>query len=466
MEIREQGQNDENGREAEGKMSRQLLHTPEGVRDIYAEECARKMAVQDKLQNVFHLYGYQNIETPAFEFFDIFKKERGSASTREMYKFFDRENNTLVLRPDMTPPIARCVAKYFMDEPGPLRLCYLGQTFFHTVSYQGRLNETTQTGVELIGDDTSDGDAEMIALVIDALRSTGLQEFQVELGQVDFYRGLAEEAGMDEDTQEQLRELIESKNFFGVEELLTEQTMPENLKQVFLKLPELFGDIEQIRLARTMTESPRALRAIDRLEQVQEILDKYGLGNYVSYDLGMLSKYSYYTGIIFKTYTYGTGEYLVTGGRYDKLLVQFGKDTPAVGFAIVVDRLMQALSRQKIETEVKRVEKMVLYERSAREAAIGLARHFRGNGQALQLIRRPSDKSVTDYVSYARRQRISRLFYLTGDGKQVAEYQVRDGRMETCSLSVMLSAAGFPADDAKDFSDNHSMTDENGKRRM
>lgn len=271
---------------------------------------------------------------------------------------------------------------------------------------------------------------------------------------------------MDEDTQEQLRELIENKNFFGVEELLTEQTMPENLKQVFLKLPELFGDIEQIRLARTMTESPRALRAIDRLEQVQEILDKYGLGDYVSYDLGMLSKYSYYTGIIFKTYTYGTGEYLVTGGRYDKLLVQFGKDTPAVGFAIVVDRLMQALSRQKIETEVKRVEKMVLYERSAREAAIGLARHFRGNGQALQLIRRPSDKSVMDYVSYARRQRISRLFYLTGDGKQVAEYQVRDGRMETCSLSVMLSAAGFPADDAKDFSDNHSMTDENGKRRM
>ena len=224
-------------------MSRQLLHTPEGVRDIYAEECARKMAVQDKLQNVFHLYGYQNIETPAFEFFDIFKKERGSASTREMYKFFDRENNTLVLRPDMTPPIARCVAKYFMDEPGPLRLCYLGQTFFHTVSYQGRLNETTQTGVELIGDDTSDGDAEMIALVIDALRSTGLQEFQVELGQVEFYRGLVEEAGMDEDTQEQLRELIENKNFFGVEELLTEQTMPENLKQVFLKLPELFGDI-------------------------------------------------------------------------------------------------------------------------------------------------------------------------------------------------------------------------------
>ena len=120
-------------------MGRQLLHTPEGVRDIYAEECARKMAVQNEIQSVFHLYGYQNIETPAFEFYDIFKKERGSANTREMYKFFDRENNTLVLRPDMTPPIARCVAKYFTDETGPLRLCYLGTTYLNGVSYQGRL---------------------------------------------------------------------------------------------------------------------------------------------------------------------------------------------------------------------------------------------------------------------------------------------------------------------------------------
>ncbi len=421
-------------------MSRQLLHTPEGVRDIYAEECARKMAVQDRIQKVFHLYGYQNIETPSFEFFDIFKKERGSAGTREMYKFFDRENNTLVLRPDMTPPIARCVAKYFMDEQGPLRLCYLGQTYLNAASYQGKLNETTQTGAELIGDDSSDGDAEMIAMVIDALKSTGLKEFQVELGQVEFYRGLVEEAGMDEDTQEQLRELIENKNFFGVEELLTEQTMEEELKQAFLKMPEFFGDIDQIRLAKSMTGNSRALRAIGRLEKVQEILDGYGLGDYVSYDLGMLSKYSYYTGIIFKAYTYGTGDYLVTGGRYDKLLVQFGKDTPAVGFAIVVDRLMQALSRQKIGTAMNMSGKIVLYERSARTAAIGLAKHFREEGEPVQLIRKPSDKSVTDYVSYAGRHWVGRLLYLTGDGEQVAEYQSDSGRVKTYRLETLMEA--------------------------
>jgi ATP phosphoribosyltransferase regulatory subunit len=416
-------------------MSRQLLHTPEGVRDIYSGECARKTAVEEKIRKVFHLYGYEDIETPIFEFFDIFKKERGSVGTQEMYKFFDRYNNTLVLRPDMTPSIARCVAKYDMDETGPLRFSYLGPTFINRASYQGRLSEVTQTGVELIGDDSSDADAEMIAMVIDALKASGLREFQVELGQVEFYRGLVEEAGLDEETQEELRELIEMKNYFGVEELLNAQTMPEHLKKVILKLPELFGDITQIRLARTMTQNERALKAIDRLEKVQEILDTYGLGDYVSYDLGMLSKYSYYTGIIFKAYTYGTGEYLVTGGRYDKLLVQFGKDTPAVGFAIVIDQLMLALSRQKIETPVNRVNTIILYEASARKHSILLASYFRGRQIPVQLIRMRAGQELENYYEYASRRSIRNVLFLKGDGEQVSIHDMVNGTTDTIAFS-------------------------------
>ncbi|MDD3253921.1 MAG: ATP phosphoribosyltransferase regulatory subunit [Lachnospiraceae bacterium] len=416
-------------------MNNRLLHTPEGVRDIYAEECAKKLTVQEQIQKVFHLYGYQNIETPTFEFFDIFNKERGSVSDREMYKFFDRNNDTLVLRPDITPSIARCVAKYFMDETMPLRLCYLGSTYINNTSYQGRLKETTQTGVELIGDDTSDADAEMIALVIDTLKSTGLKEFQVELGQVEFYRGLVEEAGLDEESQEHLRELIENKNYFGVEELLTEKTMSPELKQLFLKLPELFGDIEQIRLAKSMTGNPRALKAIDRLERVQEILDGYGLGDYVSYDLGMLSKYSYYTGIIFKAYTYGTGEYIVTGGRYDKLLEQFGKNSPSIGFAILVDQLMLALSRQKIETETTMVNTILLYDRSARLAGIHLASHFRENQMSVMQIRKRSSEELAAYLEYARRHHIRNLLYLPEDGAQVVAYNTETGCADTMNYS-------------------------------
>ena len=408
-------------------MNNQLLHTPEGVRDIYAEEYARKLAVEQKIQHVFSLYGYQSIETPVVEFFDIFKKERGSVGSQGMYKFFDRDNNTLVLRPDMTPPIARCVAKYYMDETKPLRLCYLGPTFINGTSYQGRLKESTQTGAELIGDDTADADAEMIAMVIDALKETGLKEFQVELGQVEFYRGLVEESGMNEETQEQLRILIENKNYFGVEELLSEQTMGEDLKKLFLKLPELFGDIDQIRRAKSMTTNERALGAIHRLEEVQEILDSYGLGDYVSYDLGMLSKYSYYTGIIFKAYTYGTGEYIVAGGRYDKLLEQFGKKAAAVGFAIMADQLLLALSRQKIRIDVKMNDTIILYDPAARDRAIRLVCQFRNAGIPAQLTPRAESESMDAYLDYARRFQLHRLISLPEDGSIAVVYDTETG---------------------------------------
>lgn len=400
-------------------MENKLLHTPEGVRDIYERECAGKLAIQDKIHKQFHLYGYRDIQTPTFEFFDIFSKERGSVGTKEMFKFFDRDNNTLVLRPDMTPSIARCVAKYYLDETMPIRLCYLESAFINNTSYQGRLKESTQTGVELIGDDSSDADAEMIALVIASLKASGLEEFQVELGQVDFFRGLLEEAGMEEEVQEQLRELIENKNFFGVEGLLSTLRIDESLKQAFLKLPQFFGPIEQIRQARTMTANPRALHAIDRLEKVQEILDIYGLGDYISYDLGMLSKYSYYTGIIFKAYTYGTGDYIVTGGRYDKLLVQFGKDASAIGFAIEVDKLLQALSRQKIEIPVDMVKTMILYQKSARAGAICLADHFRNQGMAVQMVRTDPERDIDDYLEFAGRSHIRNVLIMSEDGREM-----------------------------------------------
>ena len=404
-----------------------LLHTPEGVRDIYNEECSKKNALSAKLDGILKLYGYKDIQKPTFEFFDIFNRERGSVPSCNMYKFIDRDGSTLVLRPDITPSIARAVAKYFKEETIPLRFSYCGNTFINNSSLQGKMKETTQLGAELIGDDTADADAEMIAMVIDALRETGLKEFQVELGQVEFYRGLVEESGMDEETQEKLRIRIENKNYFGVEELLSEQTMGAELKKLFLKLPELFGDIDQIRLAKSMTTNARALGAIRRLEEVQEILDSYGLGDYVSYDLGMLSKYSYYTGIIFKAYTYGTGEYIVAGGRYDKLLEQFGKKAAAVGFAIMADQLLLALSRQKIRIDVKMNDTIILYDQQARDKAIRLACQFRNAGIPAQLTPRTEAETMDAYLDYARRFQMHRLISLPADGSTAVVYDTETG---------------------------------------
>ena len=419
-------------------MANKLLHTPDGVRDIYGVECTRKAAIQNRILEIFHLYGYQDIETPTFEFFDIFNESRGSVKAKEMFKFFDRDNHTLVLRPDETPAIARCVTKYFTEEDMPLRLCYLERTFINNTSYQGRLKEAAQTGVELIGDDSSDADAEILAMVIRALKAAGLTEFQVELGEVDFFRGLLEEAGMDEEMEEKLRELIENKNYFGVEELVMEQPIPQELKDAFLKLPELFGSLEEIQAAREFTKNPRALRAIDRLEEVNRILEYYDLSEYVSYDLGMLSQYQYYTGIIFKAYTYGTGDYIVNGGRYDKLLIQFGKDAPSVGFGISVDDLMLALSRQKIDTPVRVVNTMILFEPESREQAIQLAKHFRDTSMPVQLQLKKADKTLEAYKAYAGRTTITNLLYLDEKGFSVKIVNLNLDRMDEIPLSEYL----------------------------
>ena len=419
-------------------MANKLLHTPDGVRDIYGVECTRKAAIQNRILEVFHLYGYQDIETPTFEFFDIFNESRGSVKAREMFKFFDRDNHTLVLRPDETPAIARCVTKYFTEEDMPLRLCYLERTFINNTSDQGRLKEAAQTGVELIGDDSSDADAEILAMVIRALKAAGLTEFQVELGEVDFFRGLLEEAGMDEEMEERLRELIENKNYFGVEELVMEQPIPQELKEAFLKLPELFGSLEEIQAAREFTRNPRTLRAIDRLEEVNRILEYYDLSEYVSYDLGMLSQYQYYTGIIFKAYTYGTGDYIVNGGRYDKLLVQFGKDAPAVGFGISVDDLMLALSRQKIDTPVRVVGTMILFEPESREQAIQLAKHFRDTSIPVQLQLKKAGRTLEAYQSYAARTTITNLLYLDEKGFSVKVVNLNLNRADEVPLSEYL----------------------------
>ena len=156
-----------------------LIHTPEGVRDVYNQECTKKLYLENQIEQVFHAFGYQDIETPTFEFFDVFGREVGTTPSRELYKFFDRDGNTLVLRPDFTPSIARAGSMYFMEETMPIRLCYRGSSFVNSSSYQGRLKESTQMGVELLNDDSAMADAEIIAMTVKVMLDAGLTDFQI-----------------------------------------------------------------------------------------------------------------------------------------------------------------------------------------------------------------------------------------------------------------------------------------------
>ena len=340
---------------------RQLFHTPEGVRDVYGTECAKKLYLQRKMEKIFHAYGYQSIETPTFEFFDVFGKQVGTTPSRELYKFFDRDGNTLVLRPDFTPSIARAASMYYHQEDMPIRLCYSGNTFVNRSSYQGRLKESTQMGVELLGDASVDGDGEIIAMTVELLKAAGLKEFQISIGQVDFFKALVDDSGMSEETIQELRQLISNKNYFGVEELLENQRLSKEQVEALTALPQLFGGPEVLKKAESLTGNPKALAAIRRLRELYQVAACYGCEEYISFDLGMLSKYQYYTGVVFKAYTYGIGDAVVKGGRYDNLLRKFGKDTAAIGFVIVIDDLLEALSRQKVVIDVPASGKIMYY---------------------------------------------------------------------------------------------------------
>ncbi len=328
-------------------MKNLTLHNPEGVRDIYNSEYERRLDALYNLRKCFKDFGYLPISTPTFEYFDTFSKEVGSCKSNEMFKFFDREGNTLVLRPDITPSVARAAAMYFSDNDKAVKLSYEGNVFINYHSLQGRLKESTQAGCEFIGDSSVDADAEILTIVVNALKNLGLKEFEIGVGHIDVVRGLIDAANLSEDQEDKLISLISNKNFFGAKELLQNNGVTNGLLDLF----DLTGKImnspdEWSSYLDKAKKYKKVYDALEYLTKLQELLKKNGVMDYVSFELGMISEYKYYTGIIFTGYSYGVGEPLVKGGRYDSLLSHFGKDSPAIGFAITVDQLMLALERQ------------------------------------------------------------------------------------------------------------------------
>jgi ATP phosphoribosyltransferase regulatory subunit len=378
---------DRNGTTGRKRENMQLLHTPEGVRDIYNEECKTRTYIAGILQKTIESFGFEQIITPVFEYFEVFSSERGTVAARDMYKFFDRDGNTLVLRPDITPAVARCVAKYYRDETAPIRLCYNGNTFINGHELRGNLKETTQIGAELINDASVEADAEMLALTCECLKNVGLKDFRVEIGIAGFFKALVSEAGLSLDETELLRASIIDKNTFGMEDVLENRKISAETKNALLKLPELFGNMQSLPEVKKITTNPEALESIERLEKLFGLLKAYGCEEYITYDLGALSKYEYYTGITFSAFTYGTGNPVLTGGRYDSLVSQFGKDAPAIGLAFLLDELMAALSRQKLLPKMPGDTLKLRYFPDSYEEAVKKAMELRRSGKKCELVK-------------------------------------------------------------------------------
>ncbi len=270
-------------------------------------------------------------------------------------------------------------------------------------------------GVELLNDDSAMADAEIIAMTVKVMLDAGLTDFQISIGHVGFFQALAEESCARRGCSERIKELISIKNHFGAEELLAKQNLRSDLFEALRDVPQLFGNAEILEKAKGLTRNPAAREALDRLATIYEIVKDYGYEKYVFFDLGLLSKFHYYTGIIFQAYTYGTGEPIVKGGRYDALLQHFGKKAPAIGFCTVMESLMNALERQKISLPIANTKTMLLYPDFLQPLAVKLANEHRSKGHGcragllckgtrfLQIMKNTAERTSSAALSIFRR---------------------------------------------------------------
>lgn len=312
---------------------------PLGMRDILPESLAKQRHLERALRQCIERWGYEEISTPSLEYYDTV----GSASatlTDRMFRLLDKQGHTVVLRPDMTAPIARVVSSLYKDVPLPLRLFYQANVFRAQEKEAGRNAEFFQTGIELIGDASVDADAEAIALAVFCLRAAGVETFRIAIGHVDFVDGLLEEWIEDEAIRNQFRQYLVERDFVGFRQLLATLNLAAEAKERLEALLRLRGGKGKIDEARSLTENCKARQAVETIASLWEALEAYGVTDDLLLDFNLIINLNYYTGVVFEGYAADLGSPLLGGGRYDHLLAQFGRPAQATGFAIKMDRLL------------------------------------------------------------------------------------------------------------------------------
>ncbi len=356
-----------------------LKHVPDGVEDCLPAECYIKKTIENALRQTFILSGYDEIETPTYEYIDVFQSGVGSYIQESMIKLVDKNGRILVLRPDITIPIARVAATKLENKAR--RLFYIQNSFASAEPALGKAGEFTQAGIELIGDGSAFADAEVIALAIKSLKTAGLKNFTVDIGQVSFFKALINESGLTERNIDRLRHAVDSKDKMAIEALSIELGIDDELKTQIMALPDLFGGCEVFEKAASLSRKQECIKAVENLRQVYTLLSDYGLGEFITVDVGMLHDIAYYSGIIFRGLATGIGFPVVSGGRYDGLLEKFGKAAPATGFAMGIKRVMIAMERQGLLGGYYHTNAIVSCDLKACGAAYSFAEALRKQGK-------------------------------------------------------------------------------------
>jgi len=380
------------------------MNIPEGLNDLLPEEVFKRRFLENKISQVFTKWSYQEIITPTFEFYEILAKGAGTIMKKEMIKFFDRKENIVALRPEMTTPIARVTSTKLKGEPKPLRFYYMGNVFRYDDFKVGGQREFCQAGVELIGVNSKEADAEVIALAVECLKNSGLKKFFIDIGHINFFNGIMQSIKVKEERKQEIREAILNKNFVLLEKILYVSDIKDKEKEFVLKMPTLRGRGEVLEEAEKMISNRLSESALKEIKEVYNLLRNYGLEEYILIDLGIIRDFDYYTGIIFEGYTDYLGFPVCGGGRYDNLCSKFGRDLPSTGFAIGLERLAIILEKENVDSlKLERPDKYLVYYQNDKRyfrKALEVAGNLRKKGLIVEL--EVEKREFAEVLNYAR----------------------------------------------------------------
>ncbi len=397
-------------------MKRYDLITPEGTKDLLFEDCAMRRSLEEKLSAIFKSKGYCEIVTPGLEFFDVFNLNSRYFPQESMYKLVDNKGRLLVVRPDSTMPIARVAATRLRDAELPLRLFYRQNVYRNKPVMRGRSDEIHQMGIELIGSDSKRADLEVLSSAIEVLSSLESDNFRFELGDIGFFRELVNKLDTDISTKEEIRSLIEVKNYPALNDLL-DSIGDNEITNALKQLPRLFGGEEVLDKAAQLYNDEKINKIISDLRGIYNCLTQLGYNGKITIDLGIVNKLDYYTGVVMKGYLQGYGDAVLSGGRYNKLLAEFGYDVPATGFAVNVDAVAKVMKQS--HTYSAPVADVIVYgEDGFVMEAIKYANKLRSDGL---IVENSVFASYDETKAYAENKKIKKAVYV---GKNISEENI------------------------------------------
>lgn len=398
-------------------MKQNRRETPEGTRDLLFEESLARREAEGRLSDLFVSRGFSEVMTPGMEFYDVFHADNMAIPAESMYKFTDAKGRLLVMRPDSTMPIARLVATRLQQAQLPVRLYYAQDVFRFHHGLSGHNDQIFQAGVELIGAAGEKADLEILSLAAEALRQVVGDGFRLEIGHVGVFQALIGELEADAQTKDAIRVLIENKNYAGLSDLL-DTLPPSGAVDAMRRLPRLFGGEEVLDEAQTLCRSQETQAALASLSRLYKALCELGLQGKVLIDLGLVQENEYYTGVIFRGYIEGSGDTVVSGGRYDTLLQQFGTPRPAIGFGVNVDCLTKVmLARGEVDPPMP-PEILVVAQPGHEVAALKKVDDYLEDGMLCEF---SVLGSLEESMAYAESRHIGRIVSV---GDTVEEYEL------------------------------------------